>query len=299
MDTRHRRPPRSRSTALFRCAVLAAALLGLAGCGQAGENASSAGENEARSQPELAHVHGLGINPADGELYAASHVGVFRLPEGGDPQQIGGRSQDTMGFTVVGPDHFLGSGHPDPRETDQPPHLGLIESTDGGETWQTLSLAGQADFHALEAAHGRVYGYDSQTRQVMVSAEKTTWDRRARLALADFAVSPDDPDLLLATTEQGPARSSNGGRDFAPIAGAPILLLLDWPASDRLVGVAPDGIVHVSGDGGTSWTVSGRIPGRPEALITHGTSEVYVATDAGIHRSRDNGRTFSLFQPLS
>ena len=30
----------------------------------------------------------------------------------------------------------------------QPSSLGLIESTDGGKTWQQLSLAGEADFHA-------------------------------------------------------------------------------------------------------------------------------------------------------
>jgi hypothetical protein len=274
--------------------------MALAGCGQAGQQAASPPE-PAADQAEavrLAHVHGLGINPADGDLYAASHYGVFRLSADGAPEQIAGLSQDTMGFTVVGPDHFLGSGHPDPSETDQPPHLGLIESTDAGQAWRSLSLAGEADFHALEAKHGQVYGYDSQTRQIMVSADKTTWDPRARLALADFAVSPDNPAELHATTQQGPARSSDGGRSFSPVAGAPLLVLLDWPATDRLVGVAPDGTVHTSTDGGTGWTVTGRVPGQPEAITTHG-AEVYVATDSGIYRSADNGATFSLLQPLT
>ncbi|WP_219418044.1 F510_1955 family glycosylhydrolase [Pseudonocardia nigra] len=301
------RLPRPRRTArsALRTGLVAAALVALAGCGQAADNAApadgtaTAAPAEAAAIPELAHVHGLGINPADGNLYAASHFGVFRLPSNGEPEQIAGRSQDTMGFTIVGPDHFLGSGHPDPSETDQPPHLGLIESTDAGNTWRSLSLSGEADFHALEAAHGRVYGYDSQTRQLMVTSDKTTWDPRARLALADFAVSPDDPDVLLATTEQGPARSTGGGRTFSPMPGAPLLLLLDWPSTDRLVGIAPDGAVHTSADGGGSWTEQGRVPGRPEALTTHGTTDVYVATDSGIHHSGDNGRTFSMFQPLS
>jgi hypothetical protein len=287
---------RTQLRTVRRVAVAAVALMALAGCGQA-----VSPPERAADQPEavrLAHVHGLGINPADGNLYAASHYGVFRLPSGGAPEQIAGRSQDTMGFTIVGPDHFLGSGHPDPSEAGQPPHLGLIESTDAGQAWRSLSLAGEADFHALEAKHGQVYGYDSQTRQIMVSADKATWDPRARLALADFAVSPDSPDLLLATTQQGPARSSDGGRSFSPIAGAPLLVLLDWPATDRLVGVAPDGTVHTSTDGGTGWTVTGRVPGQPEAITTHG-AEVYVATDSGIFRSTDNGHTFSLHQPLT
>ncbi len=297
MEIRRSTRCRPRPVAVLRAAVVAAALVALAGCGQGLDDTAPAERTVERGR-SLAHVHGLGINPADGDLYAASHYGVFRLPANGEPEQIAGRSQDTMGFTIVGPDHFLGSGHPDPSETDQPPHLGLIESTDTGQNWRSLSLAGEADFHSLEAKHGQVYGYDSQTRQIMVSADKTTWDRRARLALADFAVSPDNPDLLLATTQQGPARSSDGGRSFSPIAGAPLLVLLDWPATDRLVGVAPDGTVHTSTDGGAGWTATGRVTGQPEAMTTHGAADVYVATDSGIHRSTDNGRSFSLLQPL-
>lgn len=299
MKIRRPIPRRSRPSVLRRGAVVAAALVTLAGCSQGGDDAAPAQSPAAHDAPELAHVHGLGINPADGELYAASHFGVFRLPAEGKPEQVAGRSQDTMGFTIVGPDHFLGSGHPDPSDTDLPPHLGLIESTDAARTWRSLSLAGEADFHALEAAHGRVYGYDSQTRQFMVSEDKTTWDRRDRLALADFAVSPDDPDVLLATTQEGPARSEDGSRSFTPIAGAPLLQLLDWPGTDRLVGVAPDGTVHTSADGGGSWAKQGQVPGQPEAIATHGASEVYVATDSGIYRSGDSGRTFSVLQPLS
>ena len=62
--------------------------------------------------PGLIHVHGLGINPADGMLYAATHTGLFTVRDGAG-QRVADRLQDTMGFTVVGPDHFLGSGHPD------------------------------------------------------------------------------------------------------------------------------------------------------------------------------------------
>lgn len=291
--------PRSRSAPLRLAAVVAAALVTLAACGQGADTAAPGEEAAQRSSAELAHVHGLGVNPADGVLYVASHNGVFRLPPGGEPEQIAGRSQDTMGFTIVGPDHFLGSGHPDPSEPDQPSHLGLVESTDAARTWRPLSLAGAADFHALEAAHARVYGYDSQTRRLMVSGDRTNWDRRAQLALADFAVSSEDPDVLLASTAQGPARSTDGGRSFSPVPGAPLLLLLDWPAGDRLVGVAPDGTVQRSVDGGATWSPRGRVPGQPAAISTHGANEVYIATDTGIYRSTDDGGTFSILQPIT
>jgi len=81
----------------------------LAGCGSDPPAAPSASVAE---DPGLIHVHGLGINPADGTLYAATHTGLFAVRDGVG-QRVADRLQDTMGFTVVGPDHFLGSGHPD------------------------------------------------------------------------------------------------------------------------------------------------------------------------------------------
>jgi hypothetical protein len=248
--------------------------------------------------PGLAHVHGLGIDPADGTLYAATHYGVFRLPAGGKPVRIGERRQDTMGFTVVGARRFLGSGHPDPGEPDQPPHLGLIESTDAGRSWRTLSMAGEVDFHALEARHGLIYGHDSLTQQLMVSRDGQRWDRRAQVALADIAVDPGDPEALLATTERGLARSADGGRSFDLVSGAPLSVLVDWPDATNLVAIDPSGAVHHSADGGTTWTKRGQLPGAPTALATRGPSDLYVATEEGVYTSHDGGGSFTLRQPM-
>ena len=75
-----------------------------------------------------------------------------------------------MGFTVVGPDHFLAGGHPGDESSAS---VGLIESTDAGATWTSLSLNGRADFHSLQARHGFVYGYDygHPTGEFMVTAD--------------------------------------------------------------------------------------------------------------------------------
>jgi hypothetical protein len=132
----------------------------------------------------------------------------------------------------------------------------------------------------------------------MVSEDAKIWDRRAQVPLADIAVSPEDAEVVLATTQQGPARSTDGGRTFTAIDGAPLLVLLDWPSDKRLVGVAPDGLVHTSTDGGKTWSKAGGVPGQPVAMTTHGKAEVYVATEAGIHRSVDDGKTFTMFHAL-
>ncbi len=95
--------------------------------------------------PGPIHVHGLGINPADGSLLIATHTGTYRVePDEDKAELIGANRQDTMGFTVAGPDRFLGSGHPDPnaaREGGLSPLLGLIESRDAGRSWQSISLS--------------------------------------------------------------------------------------------------------------------------------------------------------------
>lgn len=244
------------------------------------------------ADPGVAHVHGLGVDPGDKTLYAATHFGLFRIPTQGAPTRIADRFQDTMGFTVLGPRHFLGSGHPDPLE-GKPPNLGLIESTDSGQTWRDQSLSGQADFHSLHAAHGQVYGYNSSSGTLMVSKDKLTWDQRAELPIADFAVSPTSPDVLVATTENGPAKSADGGRTFTVIDGAPPLLFVAWPQPGALYGITPAGAVILSPDQGKTWQQQGSLDGRPAALTATDATTVYAATDTGIYESTDAGKTFT------
>jgi hypothetical protein len=245
-------------------------------------------------EPGIEHTHGLGVDPADGVLYAATHFGLLRLEEG-RMQRVANRYQDTMGFEVVGPGRFLGSGHPDFRE-DNPPLLGLIESTDAGRSWTPLSLRGEADFHAIQTAHGQVYAYDSTSETFMVSESGRDWDRRSQLVVLDFAVSPDDPMAVFAATENGPRRSKDGGRTWTAWAGAPDLALVTW--QDELIGITSDGAVHVSGDKGRSWSTRGHVGGEPEALTVAtvgGVRKAFVAVaGVGIVESSDGGQTFRL-----
>lgn len=303
----------SRKAGLRRgVATAVTATLLLAGCGSDGAVAPEAAAGHAgpahptaslppvEVETGIVHVHGLGVDPADGALYAATHSGLFRLdPDRGRARRVANRVQDTMGFAVVGPNTFLGSGHPDAREDDvRPPLLGLIESTDAGLTWKRLSLHGEADFHALAVGHGMVYGYDSTSGTFMVTTDRLTWDRRSRLQIRDFAVAPADRDVVVATTQQGPVRSSDGGRTWTALPAAPRLVVLAWTATAGLVGVATDGAVHRSGDSGRTWERLGSTGGEPEAMtvdVRGATVSVYVAVAGrGILLSRDGGRTFAV-----
>ncbi|MGQ0843037.1 MAG: F510_1955 family glycosylhydrolase [Sporichthyaceae bacterium] len=252
------------------------------------------------AMPELGfgHVHGLGVDPADGVLYAASHYGVFRLAPGAEPVRVAGRFQDTMAFTVAGPGTFLASGHPDLGE-DLPVRLGLIESTDAAQTWRILSLGGAADFHVLRVAHGRLYGYDSTSGTLLVSQDRRRWETRGVVELRDFVVDPADPDVLLATAEDRLLRSGDGGRTWQSRGGAPALRLLDWSAGRGLYGIGPDGALRHSADGGATWTERGQTGGAPQAMsVAAGGDDgerIYVAVESrGVLASGDGGRRFDL-----
>lgn len=246
------------------------------------------------------HVHGLGVDPADGTLYAATHFGLFRLPEQGEAERVADRYQDTMGFTVVGAGTFLGSGHPDfQKDPDLPTRLGLIRSADAGESWETVSLGGEADFHVLRAGHGNVYAWDAGSGRLMVSPDEgQSWETRGTLQIRDFVVDPANPDVLLATTDRGLSRSQDGGRTWRPVPDAPTLAVLAWSDSGTLAGVGPDGRVHSSADGGLRWAAGGAVDGAPEAMLVaaeDGRETMYVAVSPGtIVMSRDGGGSFTV-----
>lgn len=246
----------------------------------------------------MEHIHALGVDPADGTLYAASHHGLFRIQPGAAAQRVGTGTQDLMGFVIIGPRHFLGSGHPAPDESG-PTNLGVLESTDAGATWQSLALSGKADFHAIDVKQNQFFGYDSSSQQVVYSGDRISWERRAHMELADLAAAPDNPQFLLATTATGLVHSADGGLSFVPIDSAPTLQLIDWPAADSIIGVSPTGIVGSSNDHGSTWIKLGTVQGTPVALTTNGPQEVYVATDRGIYLSKDAGHTFSLLYDMA
>ncbi len=248
---------------------------------------------------QIAHVHGLGVNPGDGAVYVATHYGLYRLDPARKGHRVGDIQQDTMGFTIVGADDFLASGHPDlkyeRRTADRRPFLGLVESRDRGRTWQELSLAGQADFHGLVAAHGLVYGWSSNTGAFMVSSDRRTWDERSTVPMISFAVDPAHRDHVVASGERGLLRSRDGGRSWQQEPAGPANAFLSW-GSDRDVWSArfEDGEMATSTDAGATWRPLPKLPGRAEALLRHGRDLYVAVASVGILRSTDDGRTWSI-----
>ncbi|MBI5104068.1 MAG: hypothetical protein HZB46_03610 [Solirubrobacterales bacterium] len=195
-----------------------------------------------------------------------------------------------MGLTIAGPDRFLASGHPEVGER-LPPSLGLLRSSDGGQSWQPVSLLGRADLHVLRASGRHVYGYDAGSETLLASTDGgRTWSaRRPSTALIDLALDPRNAEHLVAATPEGLLRSRDAGRTWRP-AGPSGTGLLVW--SDALYLVGSDGVVVRSRDGGRNWEGAGAFEGRPVAASGHGT-ELVVATEQGrVLHSVDRARTW-------
>jgi hypothetical protein len=242
------------------------------------------------ADPGPVHVHALGVNPADRALFIATHTGLYRLDGDAErAERVGDRYQDTMGFTVAGPDHFLGSGHPDLRE-DLPPLLGLIESHDAGKTWTPISLLGKVDFHALRVRGQLLAGYDATGGRVMISDDRGRSWRSVRPPepLIDLVVDPRSADRLLAAGENRLFQSADGGKTWRHLEEGTGLLA--WPRGNRLYLLDGGGRVWFSRDGGRRWQQRGQIGGRPAALLATGSARLIAATHEGeIKLSSDGG----------
>jgi hypothetical protein len=250
------------------------------------------GPSDIAAQRGPVHIHGLGVNPNDGGLYIATHTGMWRVAAGETkPEPVGESRQDTMGFTVVGANHFLGSGHPD--NFDQPSRLGLIESFDSGSTWKPISLLGQADFHVLRAVGTRVYGYDVSSGNFMASSNggKTWSAHNPHAALLDVVPDPAQPDRLIAASDEGLLMSADAGENWTRIGR--VVGLLAWPTTNRLYLVDANGEVSISVNRGHDWKRVGTMVAQPAAFFAYTDGDLYAGLhDGAIVHSRDGGRSW-------
>jgi hypothetical protein len=275
-----------------RFTAVAGALL-VVGCGEAADKPSAPTQP---SDPGVIHVHGLGRNPADGALVVATHTGLFRMgPNDQAAERVAGLYQDTMGFTVVGRDHFLGSGHPGSIEND-PPFLGLIESRNAGTSWRPISLRGQVDFHVLEAQDKTVYGFGSdwdtrEARFLRSDDRGRTWSRLTPPEeLFALAIDPDDARVTVALGEASGWHSRDGGATWQQLSipGG----LVTWSSELGLIAVDLDGVIRSADEPTGDWAEVGRLPGSPAALEAVGDEVLAATHESQIVSSADGGETW-------
>ncbi|ALE92348.1 hypothetical protein AOC05_08490 [Arthrobacter alpinus] len=247
------------------------------------------------------HVHGISVDPVSMQILLATHDGLYDAT-GKTPVKIGTETIDLMGFTATADAKaFYASGHPGPGST-LPEPVGLIRSLDAGKTWEPLSRGGQSDFHALSSTDHGLVAFDGKLR---TSADGLTWaTSTASFTPAVLAGNPATS-IVLATTQEGLQRSTDSGKTWSAVPGAPLMQFVSFaaesgkagPAPTHVVGIAPDGNVHVSTDAGLTWTPAGKVEGQVQAVTalagTAGIPGIWVATAEGVQSSSDGGATFA------
>ncbi len=277
-------------------AVVTATML-LSGCSTPGVPAASPGA----TGPMFEHIHELVADQSDGSLLVATHEGLYRLTIDASGSAtttgpLGGLDFDPMGFTIVDGTAYA-SGHPGPNTPDTfgSPNLGLITSTDVGETWTNVSLTGVTDFHGLAVTTSvgglpLVFGYDA-SRQILERSLDggATWSDGAELAARDILAVGRQ---LYATTADGLAVSSDDGVTFTVDASAPALYVLAADNDGTISGVDTTGTLWTRA-AGQEWVRGHTVTGTPQAFAIEGT-RIYVADDRGIALTDDAGATWTV-----
>jgi photosystem II stability/assembly factor-like uncharacterized protein len=273
----------------------------LAGCG--GDSADNAATTAPGSGTD---VLSIAVDPADGTLLAGGGPAFYRLEPGAKqpetatgtiktPKGSGTLTKDVVArFTSDGT--IIASGHS--GEATLPAVLGLVKSTDEGETWEPISGLGEADYHEIEVDGNRILAlrYEDPGMIQISNDGGKTWDTREAPSVAapiDIAVNPGNPDQWAVSTDQGTFISANGGkswRQWDTTFGPRIA----WVKPDALYLAGKDGKVKVSPDGGRTWQDAGSIGAGPKELTFSAKGELYASVSGGaIKRSADGGKTWT------
>jgi len=233
------------------------------------------------------HVHEIVADPEGDGVLVGAHAGLFRLREAGaEPELVGELYHDLMGLEALADGRLIASGHPDLR-TDLPVLSGFRVSEDGGRTWEAISLAGQADLHALIPSDGTLFAYDSSGERFLRSTDGgASWEEGGGLAqTADLVVSEE---TLLAATDAGLFASTDRGDTWERRGEETVTSLA--VSELRLYAATVGGALLRSPDGGTSWEPVPDAPGEID-LVRAVAGGLWVATHTNaILRGEPEGR---------
>jgi hypothetical protein len=247
-------------------------------------------------------INSLTVDPGDGTIMIGSGPALFRVAPGAKAaERLTGslsmpQGEGTVSGNLVvrfaGKGDLLASGHP--QEGALPENLGLIRSSDHGDTWEPVD-GPEADYHELEIAGDLIVAVNAESPDIQVSRDGgRTWESRTPPAAPiDVVVDPGDARQWAVSTEQGTFVSGDGGGSWRPrdtTFGARLI----WPATDALYSIDRNGGVRLSKDGGRSWDERGNVGGLPSEVTAGRQNELLAAVVGGkVRRSRDGGQTWT------
>lgn len=228
---------------------------------------------------DLTHVHSLVIH--EGAVLVGTHEGAYAQQDDGTWLLLGDEF-DVMGLTEIN-GTLLASGHPGP-EFPFPDPLGLLASTDSGETWSSRGLTGEVDFHLLDASGDTVLGAAANLGVLALSRDGgESWNPLAVEALTDFAINPSDPREIVLASPEGLQWSRDGGSSF------------EWVTPDirvEKVAWSEDGLIGATLNGVWKWDS----PGTAWFSVQDGFTQIYDIAAADNQVAVLDGTTVSVME---
>jgi hypothetical protein len=237
----------------------------------------------AETLDSVSHIHHVKV--VEKKVFVLTHEGLYELIGKNEMKLVGKDKLDVMGFTTLGK-ALLASGHP-AVGSKMPNPIGVMKSLDGGLTWKAISLVGKVDFHFLEGAGSDLYGADSQSGNLMYSADSgKTWRSLGANTFTDIAVSPEVSGMAIALKNSELLLTENAFKTSSKIKSALKFTQIEWRNS---------GLYALSGNSlyksinkGRTWIELSKFKGAPGILsasdqmmlVTVG-SEIYTSSSAG------------------
>ncbi len=250
------------------------------------------------SAGDLGHIHDLAFD-SQGQLLVGSHTGLYRIESINRAVLFGTEQHDLMAMTRSDEGDLLASGHPDLRIESyrvegRPPFLGLARSSDDGQTWASLELLGDADFHALVQHRDGLFAAETSGRIWFLNSDGE-WSKRGTIEARDLAIDPEDSAQQLAVDWDGQLwASADGARTWQEVSEAPALIEVEWLDAGGIVGVDEVGQFWRSEQPQRPWVQDVTGPSAVETFLVESESAESVtwwitAVGGRISTSSDQG----------
>ncbi|HDR7781762.1 MULTISPECIES: F510_1955 family glycosylhydrolase [Bacillus] len=172
---------------------------------------------------KIEHIHGIGYAGNMPGVSIATHSGI-KVYQNGKWLETKTELHDYMGFQAT-KNGFFASGHPEPGANLKNP-LGLMKSSDGGNTLEKLAFYGESDFHNLAVGYNTeaIYLYNerpnSKLQQGFYFSTNNGQDwKNSKLkglssTIHSFSVHPDQSSVVAVSAKDGVYLSTDYGNTF-------------------------------------------------------------------------------------
>lgn len=251
-----------------------------------GHSAHASGENIG----SLSHIHA--VKAHKDQIILGTHEGVYRYLDEKTVKRISTENFDVMGLAISSKG-FFASGHPG-KGSKLPEPVGLLFSADRGQSWKTVALTGDVDFHTLETVSDEIYGADSGSGQLMYSANGgKSWSKRGVNSYTDIAPNPSKKASVFVVKDGKLLQSTDALKTVTLLKTPFVVKSIDWIKGSLIAAAGKD--LYQSKNAGKSWRKLVSMPSTISS-VTQSNKLIAFVMGSSIYSSRDGGKSFAKYQ---